>query len=177
VYGVLKVLPILRLHRIDHDYIVLYLSVGISSAVISPVLAYLAAATDPGVVQANRKELQKPCFSATGEECNVCGAERGPGNRSGIHHCRTCDHCVAEFDHHCGIVGVCIGRGNRLYFLALLTVGASGIDALFIGTLASIMMQPPDSPDILGLNMPVLVIIQAAGGLSGFAILVRLLCF
>jgi hypothetical protein len=49
--------------------------------------------------------------------CNVCGALRineETGTDCEAHHCRNCDHCVAEFDHHCGFLNVCVGRGNRV---------------------------------------------------------------
>ena len=53
------------------------------------------------------------------DSCKVCGAAR---RASWIaHHCRTCDVCIAGFDHHCTILGICVGRGNRPWFLALVS--------------------------------------------------------
>lgn len=34
--------------------------------------------------------------------------------------CRFCDIEVDDFDHHCGILGACIGRGNLCYFVLFL---------------------------------------------------------
>ena len=58
--------------------------------------------------------------------CAVCGVQRPKGS----HHCRTCDLCTCDFDHHCGILGVCIARGNHAAFIRLLLSG--GASLLFV---------------------------------------------
>lgn len=35
-------------------------------------------------------------------------------------HCRTCNHCVERYDHHCPWLGVCIGKYNYSHFLVFL---------------------------------------------------------
>jgi hypothetical protein len=63
------------------------------------------------------------------------------------------------------MLGSCVGKGNRLYFVGLVTLGALGIDALFVGTLAAILLQPPAARDILGLNVPFVLLITPVAGL------------
>ena len=36
-------------------------------------------------------------------------------------HCKTCGFCVKKFDHHCGMVGGCIGERNHLGFYIYVT--------------------------------------------------------
>ena len=51
------------------------------------------------------KELEK-------ETCGFCDVIRRPD----MYHCTDCDLCIEGFDHHCGVVGVCIGDPNMKYF-------------------------------------------------------------
>ena len=43
-------------------------------------------------------------------------------------HCRHCEVCIERFDHHCFVLGACVGRHNLLFFmLFLLAAGVSGV--------------------------------------------------
>ena len=47
--------------------------------------------------------------------CGICNVIKRPD----INHCDDCNLCIEGFDHHCGVVGVCIGDPNMKYFLQL----------------------------------------------------------
>lgn len=49
--------------------------------------------------------------------CDICKIDKIP-LRS--HHCDICNKCVKCFDHHCWILGGCIGENNKLIFLIFL---------------------------------------------------------
>jgi hypothetical protein len=171
-FALLKVLPILRLHHIDSYFIFTFLSLGWSSAVFSPITAYLTATRNPGVVLPNIDAQFALTMSASKNFCKTCGVSKQDDNPKRIHHCRQCTQCVADFDHHCGVVGVCIGRGNRVYFIALLCWGAIGYITLFTGTVKAIFAQPPNEPLILGLNVPAILLWSGSFFTACFALFV-----
>ena len=93
---------------------------------------------DEGRVR-TRRRLQPPLTP-----CKVCGVQRP----AGAHHCRTCDICTVDFDHHCGVLGRCIAEGNRKAFIGLLATGA--ISLLSVGYVSGVGASQrvwPSTPD------------------------------
>lgn len=37
-----------------------------------------------------------------------------------MHHCYYCQVCVHKYDHHCVLLGICIGEANQKYYLPFL---------------------------------------------------------
>lgn len=37
-----------------------------------------------------------------------------------MHHCYYCNVCVHKYDHHCVLLGICIGEANQKYYLLFL---------------------------------------------------------
>lgn len=86
------------------------------------VFLLLTSLTNPGIVP---KSSAPPSLSGSPVSdycttlpfCVTCHVYRP----SLAGHCRRCNNCVAQFDHHCRMLGCCIGELNRRYFLLLLT--------------------------------------------------------
>ena len=59
--------------------------------------------------------------------CKTCRIYRPPRTT----HCKVCDRCVSQFDHHCTLLGTCVGRNNyRAYFFFLLFGSALAISLI-----------------------------------------------
>lgn len=67
------------------------------------------------IVNTDDNNLIKFC-----ENCQIYVAKE-----SASHHCHECDICIEGYDHHCGVIGKCIGKNNKKWFL--LMVGLAGI--------------------------------------------------
>ena len=91
---------------------------------------YRTSFTHPGRIPKEFAEVSDefrvwpPCYDLRSQEwlpgiptlcrhCKVVRPERA-------HHCKWCDQCVTRWDHHCPLVGNCIGFGNHRYFIQFL---------------------------------------------------------
>jgi len=65
--------------------------------------------------------------------CETCRLFRPPRAK----HCKYCDQCVQEFDHHCPWTGTCIGKRNYRFFCAFVF----SVNALSIFLVVVLMVQ------------------------------------
>lgn len=95
--------------------------------------SFLVSCVDPGVYPRLKDGELDPLNIFQGKIvfCRFCHLHRPPLTS----HCHTCNVCVLEHDHHCSILGGCVGKRNLRYFvLYLLSLSlALSCGLLFIG--------------------------------------------
>ncbi|KAF9155087.1 Palmitoyltransferase zdhhc14 [Linnemannia schmuckeri] len=75
------------------------------------------------------KEVQVGMYTVRLKYCETCRIYRPPR----CSHCRQCDNCVEDEDHHCIWLNNCIGRRNYRYFLIF--VSTASIYAMYTSAL------------------------------------------
>ena len=68
---------------------------------------------NPGIEYCNGKNANK-------NYCRFCDFYY-PSNGKKIEHCAFCQVCVNNLDHHCDVIGKCVGRKNLFWFYAFIT--------------------------------------------------------
>jgi len=88
--------------------------------------------------------------------CRTCCVWRPPG----CSHCSICGRCCLGFDHHCYVLGRCVGRRNRCTFFALCWCAGAvslGLASLSLAELASwfpsALVPPLEHPAIAGATL------------------------
>ena len=71
----------------------------------------LVAFIDPGQIRKD-KEYEIGKFKDEELSCGICKVLKSDN----ADHCFTCGTCVIELDHHCPVLGNCIGRNNIAFF-------------------------------------------------------------
>lgn len=78
--------------------------------------------------------------------CNRCNGRFRPPR---AHHCRICNICVRKMDHHCPVVGNCVGWGNYKFFFLLLLYSSILCTFGSISYLVKFYLLPWDSGEVV----------------------------
>ncbi|CBH17722.1 palmitoyl acyltransferase 9, putative [Trypanosoma equiperdum] len=87
--------------------------------------AFILSSSDPGVYPRLRLSEVDPLRDRMElVYCRVCNLRRPPRTS----HCYECNVCVREHDHHCGVLGGCVGqRTMRWFVLYLISISGACI--------------------------------------------------
>ena len=83
--------------------------VPISSS-IAVVTSFLLLVMNPGVIYSDKQSNKNEKIY-----CDQCKFFYPKSNRK-MEHCLDCKICVCKLDHHCGVIGKCVGKYNLVIF-------------------------------------------------------------
>ncbi|KAL8569946.1 hypothetical protein ACOMHN_056378 [Nucella lapillus] len=86
-------------------------------------------------------------------------------------HCKKCECCVIRRDHHCELVGICVGHRNQRYFVVLANYG---LFVTYIGaymTLTYLYHHHPEGTSIFNYFLPFAFFQGLRGNVSGLQLL------
>ena len=122
--------------------------------------------SDPGLVSRHVYPSQTTVQRRTSYYCSPCKI----WHQSNVHHCRRCQQCIFERDHHCAFLGICVGFKNRRRFTVFLFYGSWL--CLLISCLSSYLGF---TCDIIYLNdqieFPCSILISISGGIGFLSVL------
>ena len=82
--------------------------IGSSLSIITITLLFII---NPGIIYSdNNSNNNEPKLY-----CSSCKFLYPSSNKK-MEHCYTCNVCVCKYDHHCGVVGKCVGKYNIFLF-------------------------------------------------------------
>uniref|UniRef100_A0A7S2TVW8 Palmitoyltransferase n=1 Tax=Lotharella oceanica TaxID=641309 RepID=A0A7S2TVW8_9EUKA len=139
-----------------------------------------AAFTDPGILRRRKTPTRAnengdpPTAVVNGKTvqlsyCTTCNIYRPPKCK----HCRTCDNCVEEFDHHCPWVMNCVAKRNYRYFVGF--VASISLLCVYVCacSIAIVVISVTGNRQPAGVTLCAIVLILFTGclgvTLSGFA--------
>ena len=99
------------------------LPIATSFSIISSILLFII---NPGIIYSDKNN--------TNEEKNYCPFCQFlyPNNNKKMRHCNICGVCVCRLDHHCGVVGKCVGKYNTFIFITFVLSSSSLMMSFYI---------------------------------------------
>ncbi|KAK7195713.1 DHHC palmitoyltransferase [Novymonas esmeraldas] len=130
----------------------------------------LSVTLDPGIIPPapQSEQPENPTTVMVGGKaveckvCTTCHIIRPPRSS----HCRFCDVCVEEFDHHCGILGSCVGKRTFRFFGGFFIITSVLALYVFFRSLVVIVTtdfkRAPEERELIWLAVACLLCIFAA---------------
>eukprot|EP00760_Papus_ankaliazontas_P023672 PhM_4_TR2079/c0_g1_i4/m.47558/K16675/ZDHHC9_14_18; palmitoyltransferase ZDHHC9/14/18 len=83
--------------------------------------------------------------------CHTCRIVRPPR----ASHCAECNYCVREYDHHCNVLGICVGERTWRYFVSFLLLSSLECITVAVGCVCAFVLDSPDHGTSFGVWLTV----------------------
>lgn len=108
-------------------YLDIIIPIASSLSIITTILLLLI---NPGIIYS---DIQNKGVNNNEQKiyCNDCKFLY-PSTNIKMEHCHKCAICVCKYDHHCGVVGKCVGKFNIFIFLSFNLSSAGLITSFYL---------------------------------------------
>ena len=110
-------------------YMNIIVCINVSLSLFSGILTFII---NPGIIYSEKDKNENENEKIY---CHTCKFLY-PKNNKRMEHCYTCNICICNYDHHCGVIGKCVGKYN--FFLFIIFVLSS---FAFVFTFAGILFN------------------------------------
>jgi len=90
-------------------------------------------------------------------------------------HCNFCGRCILRLDHHCHVVGACIGERNQRFFVALLFCAGIGLLHVFVLTIHAIKTHQFLTDDVEWYRL--LLLVDLTAGCASMGVMLTVMGF
>ncbi|XP_076028472.1 palmitoyltransferase ZDHHC18-like [Oratosquilla oratoria] len=135
----------------------------------------LLLAKDPGRGPWQRPSEDEEAYLREDGLCSVCEVEAEPFK---MEHCSACNVCVQQFNHHCCLLGVCVGGKNYPYFMGTLVSSMTFHSVTAVATIIHLVAEGAGALGaVLWTHVLILLLFVFPGLQWSFLALDHLVCF
>ena len=88
-------------------YLNIFISINVSLTLLSCIFAFII---NPGIIYSDKDKNDNEKIY-----CDTCKFLY-PKNNEDMEHCFMCNICICNYDHHCDVIGKCVGKYNKILF-------------------------------------------------------------
>ena len=89
-------------------YVNIFIFINVFLTLLSCILTFIV---NPGIIYSDKDSNENEKIY-----CDSCKF-LFPKSNEDMEHCYRCNICICNYDHHCDVIGKCVGKYNKILFI------------------------------------------------------------